>query len=137
MGIIRTKNLKYRVKIKNENNEVVGYRTILDDINIDVKKGEFIAILGQNGSGKSTFAKHLNALLLPNEGSVFINGEDTSLVDELWKIRKQCGMVFQNPDNQIVGVTVEEDVGFGPENIGMPSEKIINTVSHALEKVGM
>lgn len=137
MGIIKTKNLNYRVKIKNENNEVTGYKTILDDININVKNGEFIAILGQNGSGKSTFAKHLNALLLPNEGSVFINGEDTSLVDELWKIRKQCGMVFQNPDNQIVGVTVEEDVGFGPENIGMPSKKIVKTVNHALEKVGM
>ncbi len=137
MGIIKTKNLNYRVKIKNDNNEVTGYKTILDDININVKNGEFIAILGQNGSGKSTFAKHLNALLLPNEGSVFINGEDTSLVDELWKIRKQCGMVFQNPDNQIVGVTVEEDVGFGPENIGMPSKKIVKTVNHALEKVGM
>lgn len=137
MSIIKANNVKYRVKIKNENNEVVGHKTILDNINIDIKKGDFVAILGRNGSGKSTFAKHLNALLVPNEGSVLINGQDTSMVEELWKIRKQCGMVFQNPDNQIVGVTVEEDIAFGPENLGMSSEKIIKTVSHAIEKVGM
>lgn len=137
MNIIRTKSLKYSVKIKGENNEVIGKKQILDDVNIDIKKGEFIAVLGHNGSGKSTFAKHLNALLIPEEGSVFINGEDTNEVMELWKIRKQCGMVFQNPDNQIVGVTVEEDVGFGPENLGIPCEDIWQRVEDALDKVGM
>lgn len=137
MDIIRAENLRYSVKIKNENNEVIGKKRILDDVNIDVKKGEFIAILGHNGSGKSTFAKHLNALLIPDEGSVFINGEDTNEVAELWRIRKQCGMVFQNPDNQIVGVTVEEDVGFGPENLGIPCEGIWKRVEDSLGKVGM
>lgn len=137
MDIIKTRNLKYKIKVKDENNEVVGERMILDNINIDVKKGEFIAVLGHNGSGKSTFAKHLNALLIPNEGSVYINGEDTNEVEELWRIREQCGMVFQNPDNQIVGVTVEEDVGFGPENLGVPCEDIRKRVKASLDKVGM
>ena len=137
MSIIQTKHVKYQVKVKDENNEVIGQKTILDDVNIDVKKGEFIAILGHNGSGKSTFARHLNALLLPNEGSVFVNGEDTNVVEDLWEIRKQCGMVFQNPDNQIVGVTVEEDVGFGPENLGVPEQDIWHRVEDSLAKVGM
>lgn len=137
MDIIRTENLRYGVKIKDENNEVIGKRWILDDVNIDVEKGEFIAVLGHNGSGKSTFAKHLNALLVPDEGSVFINGKDTNEVAELWRIREQCGMVFQNPDNQIVGVTVEEDVGFGPENLGVPCEEIWKRVEDSLGKVGM
>ncbi|MBQ3583619.1 MAG: energy-coupling factor transporter ATPase [Lachnospiraceae bacterium] len=135
--MIQTKHVKYQVKVKDENNEVIGQKTILDDVNIDVKKGEFIAILGHNGSGKSTFARHLNALLLPNEGSVFVNGEDTNVVEDLWEIRKQCGMVFQNPDNQIVGVTVEEDVGFGPENLGVPEQDIWHRVEDSLAKVGM
>lgn len=137
MDIIKTRNLTYKVKIKDENNEMIGERMVLDDVNIDVRKGEFIAVLGHNGSGKSTFAKHLNALLIPNEGSVYINGEDTNEVEELWKIREQCGMVFQNPDNQIVGVTVEEDVGFGPENLGIPCEGIWRRVEDSLGKVGM
>lgn len=137
MSIIQTKHVKYQLKVKDENNEVIGQKTILDDVNIDVKKGEFIAILGHNGSGKSTFARHLNALLLPNEGSVFVNGEDTNVVEDLWEIRKQCGMVFQNPDNQIVGVTVEEDVGFGPENLGVPEQDIWHRVEDSLAKVGM
>ncbi len=137
MSIIRTKNLGYKIKIKNDNNEVIGYKNILNDINIDINRGEFVAVLGQNGSGKSTFAKHLNALILPTEGMVLINGEDTSAAEELWKIRRQCGMVFQNPDNQIVGVTVEEDVAFGPENLGVSSQKIVSTVREVLQKVGM
>ncbi len=137
MDIIKTKNLKYKIKIKDENNEVIGERWILDDVNIDVKRGEFIAVLGHNGSGKSTFAKHLNVLLTPSEGSVYINGEDTANITELWRIRSQCGMVFQNPDNQIVGVTVEEDVGFGPENLGVPCEDIWKRVEASLGKVGM
>lgn len=135
--MIRTEQLKYKIKNKDENNIVVKERTILDDVNIHIEKGEFVAILGHNGSGKTTFAKHLNALLLPDEGSVFINGEDTKVVDELWKIRKQCGMVFQNPDNQLVGTNVEEDVAFGPENLGIESEKIVDRVNESLEKTGM
>ncbi len=137
MNIVSVKNLVYRVKVRNENNEVIGKRTVLDDINIDIKKGEFVAILGRNGSGKSTFAKHLNALLMGESGNVYINGQDVGAVDELWRIRKQCGMVFQNPDNQIVGVTVEEDVGFGPENLGVPTEEIWERVNDSLCKVNM
>lgn len=137
MSIIKARNVKYKVKIKNENNEVIEEKKILDDLNIEVEPGDFIAILGHNGSGKSTFAKHLNALLLPDEGNIYIDGEDTKSVEELWKIREKCGMVFQNPDNQIVGVTVEEDVGFGPENLGVKTEKIWDRIKDSLTKVDM
>lgn len=137
MSIIKARNVKYKVKIKNENNEVIEEKKILDDLNIEVDPGDFIAILGHNGSGKSTFAKHLNALLLPDEGNIYIDGEDTKSVEELWKIREKCGMVFQNPDNQIVGVTVEEDVGFGPENLGVKTEKIWDRIKDSLTKVDM
>lgn len=137
MSIIKARNVKYKVRIKNENNEVVEEKKILDDLNIEVEPGDFIAILGHNGSGKSTFAKHLNALLLPDEGNIYIDGEDTKSVEELWKIREKCGMVFQNPDNQIVGVTVEEDVGFGPENLGVKTEKIWDRIKDSLTKVDM
>lgn len=137
MSIIKARNVKYKVKIKNENNEVIEEKKILDDLNIEVDPGDFIAILGHNGSGKSTFAKHLNALLLPDEGNIYIDGDDTKSVEELWKIREKCGMVFQNPDNQIVGVTVEEDVGFGPENLGVKTEKIWDRIKDSLTKVDM
>lgn len=137
MSIIKARNVKYKVRIKNENNEVIEEKKILDDLNIEVEPGDFIAILGHNGSGKSTFAKHLNALLLPDEGNIYIDGEDTKSVEELWKIREKCGMVFQNPDNQIVGVTVEEDVGFGPENLGVKTEKIWDRIKDSLTKVDM
>lgn len=137
MSIIKARNVKYKVKIKNENNEVIEEKKILDDLNIEIEPGDFIAILGHNGSGKSTFAKHLNALLLPDEGNIYIDGEDTKSVEELWKIREKCGMVFQNPDNQIVGVTVEEDVGFGPENLGVKTEKIWDRIKDSLTKVDM
>lgn len=137
MSIIKARNVKYKVRIKNENNEVIEEKKILDDLNIEVEPGDFIAILGHNGSGKSTFAKHLNALLLPDEGNIYIDGEDTKSVEELWKIREKCGMVFQNPDNQIVGVTVEEDVGFGPENLGVKTEKIWDRIKDSLIKVDM
>lgn len=137
MSIIKARNVKYKVRIKNENNEVIEEKKILDDLNIEVEPGDFIAILGHNGSGKSTFAKHLNALLLPDEGNIYIDGDDTKSVEELWKIRKKCGMVFQNPDNQIVGVTVEEDVGFGPENLGVKTEKIWDRIKDSLTKVDM
>lgn len=137
MSIIKARNVKYKVRIKNENNEVIEEKKILDDLNIEVEPGDFIAILGHNGSGKSTFAKHLNALLLPDEGNIYIDGDDTKSVEELWKIREKCGMVFQNPDNQIVGVTVEEDVGFGPENLGVKTEKIWDRIKDSLTKVDM
>ena len=137
MSIIKARNVKYKVKIKNENNEVIEEKKILDDLNIEIEPGDFIAILGHNGSGKSTFAKHLNALLLPDEGNIYIDGEDTKSVEELWKIREKCGMVFQNPDNQIVGVTVEEDVGFGPENLGVKTKKIWDRIKDSLTKVDM
>lgn len=137
MNFIKVKKLKYLTKIKNENKEVIGTRKVLDDINIEINKGEFIVILGQNGSGKSTFAKHLNGLIIPHEDSVYINGESTNTVKELWKIRKQCGMVFQNPDNQIVGATVEEDVAFGLENLGIESDKIEMEIKDSLNKVDM
>lgn len=137
MSIIKARNVKYKVRIKNENNEVIEEKKILDDLNIEVEPGDFIAILGHNGSGKSTFAKHLNALLLPDEGNIYIDGDDTKSVEELWKIREKCGMVFQNPVNQIVGVTVEEDVGFGPENLGVKTEKIWDRIKDSLTKVDM
>ena len=137
MSIIKARNVKYKVKIKNENNEVIEEKKILNDLNIEIEPGDFIAILGHNGSGKSTFAKHLNALLVPDEGSVFIDGMDTSEDDYTLKIRETAGMVFQNPDNQMVSSVVDEEVGFGPENIGVPTEEIWERVEAALNAVGM
>ena len=109
----------------------------VDNVNIDIQEGEFVAVLGHNGSGKSTLAKHINALLLPTEGTIWIDGMDTLKEPELWKIRQKAGMVFQNPDNQIIGTVVEEDVGFGPENMGVPTEDIWKRVEESLEKTGM
>ena len=109
----------------------------LDGINIDIKDGEFVALLGHNGSGKSTFAKHLNGLLTPSEGTLYINGYDIYNSDNLWDIRQSVGMVFQNPDNQIVGTVVEEDVGFGPENLGLRTSEICKRVDESLSKVKM
>ena len=109
----------------------------LDKINLSVHKGEFVAIVGASGSGKSTFAKHINALLLPTEGTIWIDNMDTMKEPELWKIRQKAGMVFQNPDNQIIGTVVEEDVGFGPENMGIPTEDIWKRVDESLQKTGM
>lgn len=137
MGIIKTNHIKYKFIKKNENNDVVEENVVIDGINMDIQQGDFIAILGPNGSGKSTLAKHLNALLLPDEGNVYIDGKDTKTEKELWELRRICGMVFQNPDNQIVGVTVEEDVGFGPENLGVRTEEIWKRVDAALNKVDM
>ena len=107
------------------------------NVNIDIPEGSFVAVLGHNGSGKSTFAKHINALLLPTEGTVWIDGMDTLKEPELWKIRQKAGMVFQNPDNQIIGTVVEEDVGFGPENMGVPTDDIWKRVDESLAKTGM
>ena len=109
----------------------------VDDVNLDIREGQFIAILGHNGSGKSTLAKHINALLVPTEGTLWVDSMDTSSEENLWKIRQRAGMVFQNPDNQIIGSVVEEDVGFGPENIGVPTDEIWKRVDRSLEAVGM
>ena len=109
----------------------------VDDVNLDIEAGDFVAILGHNGSGKSTLAKHMNALLLPSEGTIWVDDMDTSKEQEQWKILQKAGMVFQNPDNQIIGTVVEEDVGFGPENMGVPTEDIWKRVDDSLEKTGM
>ena len=109
----------------------------INDVNLQIKEGEFIAILGHNGSGKSTMAKHMNALLIPTEGKMLVNKMDTSDMNNLWNIRETAGMVFQNPDNQLVATIVEEDVAFGPENLGVPPEEIRKRVDEALERVGM
>lgn len=110
---------------------------VLKDINLDIKKGEFLVVLGHNGSGKSTLAKHINALVLPTEGTVYVNGYDTAEDKHIWDIRSSAGMVFQNPDNQLVATIVEEDVAFGPENLGLPSDEIRKRVDESLKKVGM
>ena len=109
----------------------------IDGLNLEVNEGEFLVVLGHNGSGKSTVAKHMNALLVPTEGTVIVNGLDTSDENNVWDIRATAGMVFQNPDNQLVATIVEEDVAFGPENLGVPPEEIRKRVYDALEKVGM
>ena len=109
----------------------------MDNVSLQVKQGDFIAVLGHNGSGKSTFAKHLNAILMPTEGTVYVDGKDTREKEALWDIRKTAGMVFQNPDNQIIGQVVEEDVGFGPENMGVPTKEIWERVEESLKAVGM
>ena len=137
MNIVKTEHLAYDY-LKYTDDEAHPEKTrAIDDITIDVRRGSFVAILGHNGSGKSTLAKHINALLMPTEGSIWIDGEDTTKEPELWKLRQKAGMVFQNPDNQIIATTVEEDVGFGPENIGIEREEIWRRVEEALEKVGM
>lgn len=137
MGIVKTENLVFEYIRRDEEGNVEGISRAVDNVNIDVEQGQFIAILGHNGSGKSTFAKHINALLMPTEGSVWVNGMKTEEEENLWNIRQNAGMVFQNPDNQIIGTIVEEDVGFGPENIGVPTEEIWERVGKSLEAVGM
>ncbi len=137
MGIIKTANLGFDYLRYDDDGNVEDTQRAIDQVNLDIREGEFVAVLGQNGSGKSTLAKHMNALLLPSEGTVWIDGMDTSKEKELWKIRQKAGMVFQNPDNQIIGTMVEEDVGFGPENMGIPTEKIWQRVDDSLKKVGM
>ena len=122
---------------RDEEGNPSGTIRAINDISLDVEPGQFIAILGHNGSGKSTLAKHLNALLFPTEGAVWVNGLDTKDQSLLWEIRQTAGMVFQNPDNQIIGQVVEEDVGFGPESMGVPTEKIWERVEESLKTVGM
>lgn len=137
MKLIRTLNLVHEYIQRDDEGNVEGFRRALDDINIEVKQGDFITILGHNGSGKSTLAKHLNAILYPTEGTVWVDGKDTAEEEHLWEIRQTAGMVFQNPDNQIIGQLVEEDVGFGPENMGIETREIWERVEESLRAVGM
>lgn len=137
MGIVETRNLVFEYIRRDEDGNVESINKAVDQVNIDVQQGDFVAILGHNGSGKSTLARHINALLQPTEGAVYVSDMDTADESNIWKIRQQAGMVFQNPDNQIVGTIVEEDVGFGPENIGIPTEDIWKRVEKALSDVGM
>ncbi len=137
MGIIKAAKLGFDYFKYDEDGNVQDTQRAVDNVNIDIQEGEFVAVLGHNGSGKSTLAKHINALLLPTEGTIWIDGMDTLKEPELWKIRQKAGMVFQNPDNQIIGTVVEEDVGFGPENMGVPTEDIWKRVEESLEKTGM
>ena len=137
MEMIQTEKLVYEYEKRYEEGNVIGTSRAIDEVDIEAKEGQFIAILGHNGSGKSTLAKHLNAILMPTEGSVWVNGKNTSNPDELWNVRQSAGMVFQNPDNQIIGTVVEEDVGFGPENLGVPTDEIWQRVEESLKAVGM
>ena len=137
MGIIETKDLVFEYIRRDEEGNVEGITRAVDGVNLDVNQGDFIAILGHNGSGKSTLAKHINAILYPTEGTVWVDGKDTSDDANLWEVRQKAGMVFQNPDNQIIGQVVEEDVGFGPENLGVPTEEIWERVKESLKAVGM
>ena len=137
MEMIQTEKLVYEYEKRDEEGNVIGTSRAIDEVDIEAKEGQFIAILGHNGSGKSTLAKHLNAILMPTEGSVWVDGKNTSNLDELWNVRQSAGMVFQNPDNQIIGTVVEEDVGFGPENLGVPTDEIWQRVEESLKAVGM
>lgn len=137
MGIVKAKNLTFEYIRRDENGNVEGITKAVDNVSIDIKQGDFVAVLGHNGSGKSTFAKHLNALVMPTEGTVWVDGMDTREEENTLKVRQTAGMVFQNPDNQIVGTLVDEEVGFGPENIGVPTEEIWERVEKSLKAVGM
>lgn len=137
MSMVKTDKLVFEYEKRDEEGNVIGTQRAIDEVDIQIDKGRFIAILGHNGSGKSTFAKHINALLVPGGGTMWVGGRDTKDEDELWNIRQSAGMVFQNPDNQIIATVVEEDVGFGPENLGVPTKEIWQRVDDALEKVGM
>ncbi len=137
MGIIKTDKLVFEYIRRDEEGNVEGITRAVDEVDLDVRQGDFVAILGHNGSGKSTLAKHINAILYPTEGTVWVDGMDTSEEKHLWDIRQNAGMVFQNPDNQIIGQVVEEDVGFGPENMGVPTAEIWERVKESLKAVGM
>ena len=136
MGIVKAKNLTFEYIRRDEDGNVEGITKAVDNVSIDIKQGDFVAVLGHNGSGKSTFAKHLNALVMPTEGTVWVDGMDTREEENTLKVRQTAGMVFQNPDNQIVGTLVDEEVGFGPENIGVPTEEIWERVEKSLKAVG-
>lgn len=137
MGIIKALKLGFDYFKYDDDGNIQETQRAVDQVSVDIQEGEFVAVLGHNGSGKSTFAKHINALLLPTEGTIWIDNMDTMKEPELWKIRQKAGMVFQNPDNQIIGTVVEEDVGFGPENLGVPTDEIWERVEDSLKSVGM
>ena len=137
MNMIRAEKLVFEYEKRDEDSNVIGTSRAIDGVDIDVKEGQFIAVLGHNGSGKSTFAKHLRAILVPTDGTVWVDGRNTKEPEELWNVRQSAGMVFQNPDNQIIGTVVEEDVGFGPENLGVPTDEIWQRVEESLKAVGM
>lgn len=137
MGIIKTKDLVFEYIRRDEEGNVEGITKAIDEVSLEIKQGDFVAVLGHNGSGKSTLAKHMNAILYPTEGTVWVDGMDTAEDKNLWDIRQKAGMVFQNPDNQIIGQIVEEDVGFGPENLGVPTKEIWERVEESLKAVGM
>ena len=137
MGIIKAVKLAFDYLKYDEDGNVQETQRAVDGVDVDIREGQFVAILGHNGSGKSTFAKHINALLAPSDGTIWIDGINTLEEPELWKVRQKAGMVFQNPDNQIIGSVVEEDVGFGPENMGVPTMDIWKRVNESLEKTGM
>lgn len=137
MNIVETRDLTYDYTKLDDEGNAAGVKRAVDHVSLDVKQGEFIAILGHNGSGKSTLAKHINALLCPTEGSILVDGKDAGDEKNVWDVRQSAGMVFQNPDNQIIGQVVEEDVGFGPENMGVPTREIWERVEESLKAVGM
>ena len=137
MGMIRAEKLVFEYDKRDEEGNVIGSHRAIDGVDIDVPQGSFVAILGHNGSGKSTLAKHMNAILVPTGGMRWVVGRDTKDPNELWNIRQSAGMVFQNPDNQIIGTVVEEEVGFGPENLGVPTDEIWKRVENSLRAVGM
>lgn len=137
MSIVETKDLVFEYIRRDEEGNVEGITRAVDNVSLSIRQGDFIAVLGHNGSGKSTLAKHINAILYPTEGTVWVNGMDTSDDEKLWDVRQSAGMVFQNPDNQIIGQVVEEDVGFGPENLGVPTKEIWERVEESLRAVGM
>ena len=137
MGMIRAEKLVFEYDKRDEDGNVIGSRRAIDGVDIDIPQGSFVAVLGHNGSGKSTLAKHVNAILVPTDGTMWVDGKDTKDLEKLWEIRQSAGMVFQNPDNQIIGTVVEEDVGFGPENLGVPTKEIWKRVEDSLRAVGM
>ena len=137
MGIIKAARLVYEYIRRDEDENIEEVNRAIDGLDVDIEKGGFVAVLGHNGSGKSTFAKHINGLLMPTDGTVWVGDMDTKDEEHIWDVRKTAGMVFQNPDNQIIGNIVEEDVGFGPENIGVPTEEIWKRVEESLKAVGM
>ena len=137
MEMIHSENLIYEYDKRDEEGNIVGTNRAIDGVDIDVPQGSFVAVLGHNGSGKSTLAKHMNAILVPSGGTMWVDGRDTKDPEELWNVRQTAGMVFQNPDNQITGTVVEEDVGFGPENLGVPTDEIWKRVEDSLRAVGM
>lgn len=137
MKMIKTDKLVFEYEKRDEEGNIIGKSRAIDEVSLDIEPGQFIAILGHNGSGKSTLAKHMNALLVPSDGTMWVDGMDTKEDEHLWDVCQSAGMVFQNPDNQIIGTVVEEDVGFGPENLGVPTEEIWQRVEDSLKAVGM